>query len=162
MSRVAVVRFPGSNCETETLAAVARARGHGMLVDYRATDLQGADAVILPGGFSYGDYLRSGAIARFAPVMVAVKALADAGGAVIGICNGFQILCEAHLLPGALQHNAQQRPRRGRWTFASSAPTPSAPATTPRARSSAFRSRTARDGTLPTPPRSTPSSGIIA
>jgi phosphoribosylformylglycinamidine synthase I len=109
MSRVAVVRFPGSNCETETLAAVARAGGHPMLVDYRDTDLRRADAVILPGGFSYGDYLRSGAIARFAPVMAAVKALADAGGAVIGICNGFQILCEAHLLPGALQHNAQQR-----------------------------------------------------
>ncbi len=109
MSRVAVVRFPGSNCETETLAAVARAGGHPILVDYRDTDLRQADAVILPGGFSYGDYLRSGAIARFAPVMAAVKALADAGGAVIGICNGFQILCEAHLLPGALQRNAQQR-----------------------------------------------------
>ncbi len=109
MTRVAVVRFPGSNCETESLQAVERAGGHPMLVDYRDTDLGQADAVILPGGFSYGDYLRSGAIARFAPVMTAVKALADAGGAVIGICNGFQILCEAHLLPGALQHNAQQR-----------------------------------------------------
>lgn len=109
MRRVAVVRFPGSNCETETLAAVARAGGEPTLVDYRETHLHHADAVLLPGGFSYGDYLRSGAIARFAPVMTAVKALADAGGAVIGICNGFQILCEAHLLPGALQRNAQQR-----------------------------------------------------
>ena len=109
MTRVAVVRFPGSNCETETLAAVARAGGEPVLVDYRETRLRHADAVILPGGFSYGDYLRSGAIARFAPVMTAVKALAEAGGAVIGICNGFQILCEARLLPGALQRNAQQR-----------------------------------------------------
>ena len=109
MTRVAVVRFPGTNCDTETVAAVARAGGNPTLVDYRETGLGHADAVILPGGFSYGDYLRSGAIARFAPVMVAVKALADAGGAVVGICNGFQILCEAHLLPGALQRNAQQR-----------------------------------------------------
>jgi phosphoribosylformylglycinamidine synthase len=109
MKEVAVVRFPGSNCETETLAAVTRAGGAATLVDYRATSLGQADAVILPGGFSYGDYLRSGAIARFAPVMHAVQSLADAGGIVIGICNGFQILCEAHLLPGALQHNAQQR-----------------------------------------------------
>jgi phosphoribosylformylglycinamidine synthase I len=109
MTRVAVVRFPGSNCETETLAAVIRAGGEAILVDYRETQLHGADCVILPGGFSYGDYLRSGAIARFAPVMAAVKSLADAGGGVIGICNGFQILCEAHLLPGALQRNAQQR-----------------------------------------------------
>lgn len=106
---VAVIRFPGSNCETETLAAVQRAGGHATLLDYRATSLDGAEAVILPGGFSYGDYLRSGAIARFAPVMTAVQALAEGGGAVVGICNGFQILCEAHLLPGALLHNAQQR-----------------------------------------------------
>jgi phosphoribosylformylglycinamidine synthase len=109
MTRVAVIRFPGSNCEAETLAAVARAGGDGLLVDYRDTTLQQVDAVILPGGFAYGDYLRSGAIARFAPVMNAVKDLADAGGAVIGICNGFQVLCEAHMLPGALQRNAQQR-----------------------------------------------------
>lgn len=109
MTRVAVVRFPGSNCETETLTAVERAGGKGLLLDYRETSLQGADAVILPGGFSYGDYLRSGAIARFSPVMQAVRAHAEAGGAVIGICNGFQVLCEAHLLPGALLRNAGQR-----------------------------------------------------
>lgn len=109
MTRVAVIRFPGSNCETETLAAVERAGGETLLVDYRDTSLHQADAVILPGGFAYGDYLRSGAIARFAPVMNAVQGLADAGGGVIGICNGFQVLCEAHLLPGALQRNAQQR-----------------------------------------------------
>ncbi|MGH7584577.1 MAG: phosphoribosylformylglycinamidine synthase subunit PurQ [Gemmatimonadales bacterium] len=109
MTRVAVVRYPGSNCETETLAAVVRAGGDAVLTDYRDTSLQGADAVILPGGFSYGDYLRSGAIARFAPIMAAIADLADHGGAVIGVCNGFQVLCEAHLLPGALQRNAQQR-----------------------------------------------------
>jgi phosphoribosylformylglycinamidine synthase len=106
---VAVVRFPGSNCETETLRAVARAGGEATLLDYRSETLDGADAVILPGGFSYGDYLRSGAIARFSPVMQAIRSHAEAGGAVLGICNGFQILCEAHLLPGALLHNAQQR-----------------------------------------------------
>ena len=108
-ARVAVVRFPGSNCEDETLAAVRRAGGEGVLLDYRARSLDQADAVILPGGFSYGDYLRSGAIARFAPVMDAVRAHAQAGGVVIGICNGFQIACEAGLLPGALLRNAQQR-----------------------------------------------------
>lgn len=109
MSRIAVVRFPGSNSETEALAAVTRAGGTAVLLDYRDTSLGGADAVILPGGFSYGDYLRSGAIARFAPVMQAIQGHAAEGGAVIGICNGFQILCEAHLLPGALLRNAQQR-----------------------------------------------------
>lgn len=108
-TRVAVIRYPGSNCETETLEAITRAGGEATLLDYRSATLDGADAVILPGGFSYGDYLRSGAIARFAPVMQAVASHAAAGGPVIGICNGFQILCEAHLLPGALMHNAQQR-----------------------------------------------------
>jgi len=107
--RIAVIRFPGTNCETETMAAIRRAGGETQLVDYRETSLTGVDGVILPGGFSYGDYLRSGAIARFAPVMQPIKALADAGGIVVGICNGFQILCESHLLPGALLHNATQR-----------------------------------------------------
>src|SRR3990172_1053179 len=108
MAHVVVIRFPGSNCETETLAAITRAGGRAELLDYRATSLHGADVIVLPGGFSYGDYLRSGAIARFAPVMAAVTAHAAAGGRVIGICNGFQILCEAQLLPGALLPNAQQ------------------------------------------------------
>jgi phosphoribosylformylglycinamidine synthase I len=108
MAHVAVIRFPGSNCETETLAAIERAGGRAELLDYRAASLGGAAVVILPGGFSYGDYLRSGAIARFAPVMAAVTAHAAAGGRVIGICNGFQILCEAQLLPGALLPNAQR------------------------------------------------------
>ena len=108
-ARVAVVRFPGSNCETETVAAVERAGGEAFILDYRETSLAGSDAVILPGGFSYGDYLRSGAIARFAPIMDAVRSHAADGGVVIGICNGFQIVCEAGLLPGALMRNAQQR-----------------------------------------------------
>lgn len=106
---MAVVRFPGTNCEDETLRAVDRAGAEAVLLDYRAGGLGGADAVILPGGFSYGDYLRSGAIARFSPVMAAIREHAQAGGAVLGICNGFQVLCEAHLLPGALLHNAGQK-----------------------------------------------------
>jgi len=106
MMRVAVVRFPGSNCEPEACRAVERAGGQAFYVSHRDTTLSGADAVILPGGFSYGDYLRSGAIARFSPVMEAIKAHATAGGPVLGICNGFQILCEAGLLPGALVRNA--------------------------------------------------------
>jgi phosphoribosylformylglycinamidine synthase len=106
MRRVAVVRFPGSNCEEDTFRAIERAGAEACYVWHRDTDLAGADAVILPGGFSYGDYLRSGAIARFSPVMGAVLAFARAGGPVLGICNGFQILCEAGLLPGALLRNA--------------------------------------------------------
>ena len=106
MTRVAVVRFPGSNCDFDTLRAVERSGAEGFFVWHREVSLRGADAVILPGGFSYGDYLRSGAIARFSPVMQAVKQHAAGGGPVLGICNGFQILCEAHLLPGALMRNA--------------------------------------------------------
>jgi phosphoribosylformylglycinamidine synthase I len=105
--RVAVVRFPGSNCEPEACRAVERAGGEAFYVWHRDTSLKQADAVLLPGGFSYGDYLRSGAIARFSPVMEAIRRHAAAGGPVLGICNGFQILCEAGLLPGALVRNAQ-------------------------------------------------------
>ena len=106
MMRVAVVRFPGSNCEPEALRAVERAGGEAVYAWSRDTTLQGADAVLLPGGFSYGDYLRSGAIARFSPIMEAIRRHAAEGGPVLGICNGFQILCEAGLLPGALVRNA--------------------------------------------------------
>ena len=107
MRRVAVVVFPGSNCDADTLDAARAAGSDAYYVWHRDTDLRQPDAVLLPGGFSYGDYLRSGAIARFSPVMQAVSAHARAGGSVLGICNGFQILCEAGLLPGALMRNAR-------------------------------------------------------
>lgn len=109
MRKVAVVRFPGSNCDEDALRGAALVGAEAVFVWHRDTSLQGADVVILPGGFSYGDYLRSGAIARFSPIMEAVQAHAQAGGAVLGICNGFQILCEAGLLPGALTRNAGLR-----------------------------------------------------
>ncbi len=109
MRRVAVIVFPGSNCDAETLAAAQAAGSDGYFVWHRDTDLRQADVVILPGGFSYGDYLRSGAIARFSKVMGAVTEHARAGGAVLGICNGFQILCEAGLLPGGLMRNVGLR-----------------------------------------------------
>ncbi|MBA3260430.1 MAG: phosphoribosylformylglycinamidine synthase subunit PurQ [Gemmatimonadales bacterium] len=106
MLDVAVVRFPGSNCDFDALRAAERVGANGYFVWHRENHLRGADVVLLPGGFSYGDYLRSGAIARFSPVMQAGRRHAEAGGPVLGICNGFQILCEAHLLPGALMRNA--------------------------------------------------------
>jgi phosphoribosylformylglycinamidine synthase I len=104
-ARVAVVTFPGSLDDRDALRAVRLMGGEAVSVWHGDTDLRGADAVILPGGFSYGDYLRTGAIARFAPVMEAVRDHAVRGGPVLGICNGFQILCEAGLLPGALIRN---------------------------------------------------------
>jgi phosphoribosylformylglycinamidine synthase I len=104
--RFAVVIFPGSNCEQDVVYA-ARFLGHeAEYVWHGDTDLSGFDAVVLPGGFSYGDYIRTGAVARFSPVMAEVARFADAGGPVMGICNGFQILCEAHMLPGALLRNS--------------------------------------------------------
>ena len=105
-----VVVFPGSNCDADAFYAVRDVLKQP--VDYiwhQSTDLSGFDCVILPGGFSYGDYLRHGAVARFSPVMNAVSDFADKGGRVIGICNGFQILCEAHMLPGALISNTGLR-----------------------------------------------------
>ncbi len=106
MTRVAVIRFPGSNCEPDAYRAVEREGGSAFYVFHRETDLRDADAVILPGGFSYGDYLRSGAIARFSPIMAAVERHAADGKPVAGFCNGFQILCESGLLPGGLMRNA--------------------------------------------------------
>ena len=103
--RVAVVRFPGSNCDWDSLHSARRAGHESYFVWHRDTDLQNPDVVVLPGGFSYGDYLRSGAIARFSPVMDSVQKFAADGGKVLGICNGFQILCEAGMLPGALMRN---------------------------------------------------------
>jgi phosphoribosylformylglycinamidine synthase len=104
--RVAVVTFPGSNSDHDAVRAAERAGAEAFIVWHTETDLRGADLVVLPGGFSYGDYLRAGAIAGFSPVMQAVRRHADEGGLVLGICNGFQILCEAHMLPGALLRNA--------------------------------------------------------
>jgi phosphoribosylformylglycinamidine synthase I len=102
---VGVVVFPGSNCELDVVEAVQNVGGEGRLVWHGDRSLGDVDAVVLPGGFAHGDYLRPGAIARFSPVMDAVRAHAAAGGAVVGVCNGFQVLCEAGLLPGALQKN---------------------------------------------------------
>ena len=104
--RVAVVYFPGTNCEHDVVHAVEYLGATADLVFHTETDLRGADAVVLPGGFAHGDYLRTGALARFSPVMAAVVEHAAEGGAVLGICNGFQVLTEAGLLPGALQKNA--------------------------------------------------------
>ena len=101
MTRIGVVTFPGSNCEHDTVHALGLAGADAELVWHRDTDLAGLDGVVLPGGFAHGDYLRPGAIARFSPVMGEVARLADEGRPVLGICNGFQILCEAGLLPGA-------------------------------------------------------------
>jgi phosphoribosylformylglycinamidine synthase len=102
---VAVLQFPGSNCDQDCVHAV-RTLGHTAdFLWHKEESLGAADAVIIPGGFSYGDYLRCGAIARFSPVMQAVRRFAAGGGLVLGICNGFQILCEAGLLPGALIRN---------------------------------------------------------
>ena len=105
--KVGVVSFPGSNCDEDALLAVVeQLEEDAVLLWHKDHDLQGADVIILPGGFSYGDYLRAGAIARFSPIMQEVVAHAKRGGPVIGICNGFQIACEADLLPGALLRNA--------------------------------------------------------
>lgn len=104
--KFAIVTFPGSNCDYDAYHAVIEHLGcDAEYVWHKDSDLRGADVVILPGGFSYGDYLRSGAIARFSPVMREVLAHAKRGAPVLGICNGFQIACEAGLLPGALMRN---------------------------------------------------------
>jgi phosphoribosylformylglycinamidine synthase subunit PurQ / glutaminase len=105
MSRIAIVVFPGSNCELDAAYALDMLGAEPELVWHRETDLSGAAAVVLPGGFAHGDYLRTGAIARFSPVMAEVERLAAEGRPVLGVCNGFQILCEAGLLPGAMVAN---------------------------------------------------------
>jgi len=107
--RVAVVTFPGSNCDYDLYQAVKQVGGNPEFRWHRERGLDGIDAVMLSGGFSYGDYLRAGAIARFSPIMEDVVPFAEAGGLVVGICNGFQVLCEAGLLPGALIRNESLR-----------------------------------------------------
>jgi len=102
-----IVTFPGSNCDYDAFHAITEILGEDAIyLWHKDHDLQGSDVIILPGGFSYGDYLRAGAIARFSPIMQEVAAHAKAGGPVLGVCNGFQIACEAGLLPGALMRNA--------------------------------------------------------
>jgi phosphoribosylformylglycinamidine synthase len=108
-ARVGVVTFPGSLDDRDAMRAVALAGGEPVSLWHGDRDLQSVDAVILPGGFSYGDYLRAGAIARFSPVMESVIDFAHGGGPVLGICNGFQVLCESHLLPGAMLPNAGRK-----------------------------------------------------
>jgi phosphoribosylformylglycinamidine synthase I len=104
-TRVGVVLFPGSNCEYDVIEALGALGGEASIVWHGDRTLAGLDAVVLPGGFAHGDYLRPGAIARFSPIMAAVTEFAAAGGPLVGICNGFQVLTEARLLPGALQKN---------------------------------------------------------
>jgi phosphoribosylformylglycinamidine synthase subunit PurQ / glutaminase len=108
-SRVGVITFPGSLDDRDAARAVRLAGGEPVALWHGDADLRGVDAVILPGGFSYGDYLRCGAIARFAPVMTEVVRAAHGGLPILGICNGFQVLCESHLLPGALVRNRSRR-----------------------------------------------------
>jgi phosphoribosylformylglycinamidine synthase len=105
-----VITFPGSNCDQDMIYVADKILGAKVVnLWHKDHDLQGCDIVVLPGGFSYGDYLRSGAIARFSPIMQEVIRFAEGGGYVLGICNGFQILTESHLLPGALLHNDHQK-----------------------------------------------------
>ncbi len=105
-----VVIFPGSNCDHDMIYVLKKILKQDVVeLWHKSTDLQGCDFIILPGGFSFGDYLRSGAIARFSPIMEKVIEHANNGGYLMGICNGFQILCEAHLLPGTLLHNDTQK-----------------------------------------------------
>jgi phosphoribosylformylglycinamidine synthase len=107
--RVGVTIFPGSNCDRDALHAIERVGAEPVELWHADVDLKGVDAVVVPGGFSYGDYLRPGAIARFARVMGPLEEFAKDGGPVIGVCNGFQVLVEAHLLPGALLRNTGMR-----------------------------------------------------
>jgi phosphoribosylformylglycinamidine synthase len=105
-----VVIFPGSNCDQDMIYVLSNIMEQEVVkLWHKDTDLQGVDAIVLPGGFSYGDYLRSGAIARYSPIMEKVIEFANKGGFVFGVCNGFQILCESGLLPGALLHNDTQK-----------------------------------------------------
>jgi phosphoribosylformylglycinamidine synthase len=110
MSKFGVVIFPGSNCDQDMIYVLREIMGQEVVeLWHKDTDLQGCDFIVLPGGFSYGDYLRSGAIARFSPIMEKVIEFANKGGYVLGVCNGFQVLAEAGLVPGALLHNNDRK-----------------------------------------------------
>jgi phosphoribosylformylglycinamidine synthase len=142
--KFAVVVFPGSNCDHDAYHAAKHVLGQqAEYVWHKETSLRGADVVILPGGFAHGDYLRTGAIARFSPVMPVVKAFADAGGPVLGVCNGFQILLESGLLPGAMLRNRGLKFICDHAIDASSSGTSMAPPASP----PKPRIRTARHGT---------------
>ena len=112
-TNVSVIRFPGTNCEFDVVEVVQQLGAQAQIVFHDEPSLGSADAVVIAGGFAHGDYLRPGAIARFSPVMEAVASFAQSGGPVVGICNGFQVLTEANLLPGALQKNAGLKFRCG-------------------------------------------------
>ena len=107
--KIGIIVFPGSNCDRDALYAVERAGAEAIELWHADADLKSVDAVVVPGGFSYGDYLRPGAIARFSKVMAPLEAFAKEGGPILGICNGLQVLAEAHLLPGALLRNTHMR-----------------------------------------------------
>jgi phosphoribosylformylglycinamidine synthase I len=107
--RIGVIIFPGSNCDRDALYAIERTGAEPVELWHADADLKGVDAVVVPGGFSYGDYLRPGAIARFSKVIGPLEEFANGGGPVLGVCNGFQVLTEAHLLPGALLRNTSMR-----------------------------------------------------
>ena len=108
--KTGVVIFPGSNCDQDMIYVVGKIMGQEVVeLWHKDSDLQNCDVIILPGGFSYGDYLRSGAIARFSPIMEEIIKFANNGGIVFGVCNGFQVLCESHLLPGALLKNSNNK-----------------------------------------------------
>ena len=110
MSKFGVVIFPGSNCDQDMIYVLKNIMGQEVVeLWHKDRDLKGCDFIILPGGFSYGDYLRSGAIARFSPIMESIIEYANKGGYLFGVCNGFQILCEAGLVPGALLHNTERK-----------------------------------------------------
>ncbi len=113
-TKLGVVQFPGTNCEADVIEVVKALGGSAEILWHGANTVAGFDGVVVPGGFAHGDYLRPGAIARFSPVMAAVVEFANAGGPVVGICNGFQVLTEAGLLPGALQKNVGLKFRCGR------------------------------------------------
>lgn len=116
---VGVVVFPGTNCEFDVVEAIGEVGGEATLLWHGDTNVGSVDAVVVPGGFAHGDYLRPGAIARFSPMMEAVSQFANDGGPVVGICNGFQVLTEAGLLPGALQKNAGLKFKSGQCTLVS-------------------------------------------